>query len=116
MMGVAQVRGDVYRTLAAAPLDVDTVLGFEPRELPPGITLTVSTGGQNASAWYVVLRVYVPGNLPPGPSQERLDNVLDTTLDYLPGYGPDDWTVEWDPDLGALIGACQLEVPRGFED
>lgn len=116
MSGLATVKGDIYNTLRTANLDVDSVVGFEPRELPPGITLTVSTGGVTAAAWLVVLRVYVPANLPPGPSQERLDNVLDTCLDVLPDYGPDEWQVEWDPDIAALVAVCQLEVPRAFED
>lgn len=116
MSTIAEVKASIYRRLESARLDVDTVVGFEPRELPPGITLTVSTGGVTAGAWLIVLRVYVPGTLPPGPSQARLDSVLDTALDALPDLGPDEWQVDWDPDLAAIVAACTLEVPRAFED
>lgn len=115
-MGIAAVRSAIFETLAAADLDVDQVIGHEPVELPPGISLTVATAHVGGDEWHIALRVYVPGNLPPGPAQERLDSVLDRALDALPEYGPDDWTVEWDRDIGAFVATCTLAIPRGFED
>lgn len=116
MVGITDVRRDIYRRLDAAHLDVDVLLDHEPVVLPPGITLTVATAGVTSDAWRIALRVYVPGKLPPRPAQERLDSVLDTALDHLPRYGPDEWQVSWDPDLAAFIAECVLEVPRSFED
>lgn len=114
-MGLAEVRVDIFRRLEAAHLDVDAVLDHEPVVLPPGITLTVATAGVTSDAWRVALRVYVPGRLPPRPAQQRLDSVIDTALDHLGGYGPDEWRVDWDQDLAAFIAECVLEIPRAFE-
>lgn len=101
--------------LKDAPLPVDTVLGYEPGKLPPGISLTVSTAGVTSVYWLIVLRVYVSANQPPETSQRRVDTVIDTALDYLPDYGPDEWSrPEFDEDLGATVTECILEVPRAF--
>lgn len=119
-MGLVEKKNEIHQALQAACLDVDNLFDHEPDGLPPRISLTVSIIGDDVVTpewWRIYLRVYLPGNLPAQPSQDRLAAVMDATDDVIPeGFVPGNWSSAWNADLGAHIAELVVSTPRTFED
>lgn len=114
---IANAKAELYAliTTPALPTGVTAAYPFEPL---PGqgakpVMVTVATAGMTAVDYLLALRVYVSADADAEWAQATLDTLI-LTLDgrMTSGFGPSNWEVDWDPELGAFVAVNTFLVGR----
>lgn len=100
---------------ANLPAGVTKAYGFEPMpgQLAKPTAITISTAGWDLEFWQIALRVYQSIEVDAEDAQANLDAVMSEVESNLTsGFGMGAWSVDYLPDLNAMVATCVLPVGR----
>ena len=100
---------------ALASIDVEAVYDHEPgnRDMWLPSALTLYCAQWTPTSWIVLVRLYVEVIEGAEEAQEKLWSLAADVEDALSGgYGPSNWTFEYDPEISLHVGTLTLEVGR----
>lgn len=108
-------KAELFALLNGLVSGVDAYYDHEPASghRQGGTTLTVATAGLTPTHWLYTIRLYVDGMVDAEKAQEDLDTLV-PAIDALvsSGFGPGEWTFEWNPEIEAWIATNQLGCIR----
>lgn len=94
------------------------VYDHEPRggEMVAPVSVTISTAGFTPDFWVLAVRIYTTTQkYDAKKAQDVLDLLIpavDAKVGSNGGFGPSDWTIEWDDGLEAFMATNLLQVGR----
>ena len=105
----------VELSTALADIDVEAVYDHEPsnREMWRPSSLTMYCNQWTPDTWVVLVRLYVEEVEGSEEAQEKvLSLASDVEAELSGGYGPSNWTFEFDREIQMHVGTLTLEVGR----
>lgn len=124
MLTPADARAHLYEALSLgenvphpslAAAGVVAVFDVEPAagDMPRPVAVTVWSNGYTPTEFNFEIRVYLSFMDGVPEAQRSMDAVLPVVDDLLPGNtGPENWTVDFDQDLDALVAVSSVQVGR----
>lgn len=100
---------------ANLPAGVTKAYGYEPTpgQLAKPTAITISTAGWDLEFWSIALRIYQSIEVDAEDAQANLDAVMsEVEASLTSGFGMAAWSVDYLPDLNALVATVILPVGR----
>lgn len=102
-------------TTGGLPAGVTVSYAHEPApgHMQKPAAVTIFTAGMNPFFYLIALRIYVSTDADATKAQDDLDTLIMLVDSRMTsGFGPSNWDVEWNSDLGALVATNMFEVGR----
>lgn len=75
-------------------------------------SVTISPAAIRPTDWMVAVRVYVDDQYPDRAQDLVVDVPVAVSALLVPGYGPDEWDMGWQPELGCWLASSLVTVGR----
>jgi hypothetical protein len=94
---------------------VTAVFDYEPfsGQSAKPVAMTIFTAGMTPTDYLIALRIYHTTEVDVAAAQAALDTIIQATDALMTsGFGPSEWTVEFQVDIAALVATNVFQVGR----